>query len=97
MLISSQELETAFIQPLRINPNPTASNLQVSFQLKKATKGRLTISDKLGRVMWKAEQKKWNTGLHNVEIDVSNYPSGVYQLIWNYKSGNSVVNWVKMN
>jgi len=97
VLTSSQELETAFIQPLRVNPNPTSSNLQVIFQLKKATKGRLAISDKLGRIMWKTEQKEWNTGLQNVEIDVSNYPSGVYQLIWNDNSGLSVVNWVKMN
>ena len=69
----------------------------MSFQLKKATKGSLAISDKLGRIMWKTEQKEWNIGLLNVEIDVSNYPSGAYQLIWNDNSGQSVVNWVKMN
>jgi len=97
VLTSSQELETAFIQPLRVNPNPTSSNLQVSFQLKKATKGSLAISDKLGRIMWKTDQKEWNTGIQNLELDVSNYPSCVYQLIWNDKSGNSVVKWVKMN
>jgi len=96
VLTSSQELETAFIQPLRVNPNPTSSNLQVSFQLKKATKGRLAISDKLGRIMWKTEQKEWNIDIQTLEIDVSNYPSGAYQLIWSDNSGQSVVNWVKI-
>ncbi|MBK8723234.1 MAG: T9SS type A sorting domain-containing protein [Saprospiraceae bacterium] len=95
VLTSNQDLSAEFIQSLTVAPNPTAGNLQVTFQLKSATSGKLYITDRLGRTLWQSETKEWSTGQQTLDLDVSQYPSGVYQLHWQSNRGRSVVSWMK--
>lgn len=97
VLTSNEELSFEFIQPILVSPNPTIGNLQVSFQLKKASFGNLYITDNLGRTLWKCENYDWNTSPQLINLDVSKYPSGVYQLHWQSKNSKNVVSWVKVD
>ena len=96
VLTSNQDLPVEFIQSLTVAPNPTTGNLQVAFQLKSATSGKLYITDRLGRTLWQSETKEWSIGQQRLDLEVSQYPSGVYQLHWQSNHGRSVVRWIKV-
>ena len=95
VLTSNQDLPVEFIQSLTVAPNPTAGNLQVTFQLKSATSGKLYITDRQVRTLCQSENKDWSTGQQTLDLEVSQYPSGVYQLHWQSNRGRIVVSWMK--
>jgi photosystem II stability/assembly factor-like uncharacterized protein len=59
-------------------PNPFNPATKISFDLPKSGDVRLTVFDMLGREVTVLVSEKLNSGTYEVELDGTNYPSGVY-------------------
>lgn len=57
---------------LQVFPNPTAGDLNLTFELQSADNANISIMDISGRVMSVLLQGKLNAGTHNYSFDVSN-------------------------
>ena len=45
--------------------------------------------------IFQSETKEWGIGQQTLDLEVSQYPSGVYQLHWQSNLGRIVVSWMK--
>ncbi len=72
--VSTDEL--AIINSLGIYPNPTDYQTTIQLQLKQPTDLQVVVMNSLGQVLLKRNEGQTANFEHN--LDVSNYPSGVY-------------------
>lgn len=68
-----------FLQPdgLNLFPNPTTSTLHLQLQYSQATQGKLLIENLAGQTLH-AEALKLRPALQSWQVDVADWPSGVY-------------------
>ena len=79
-----------------IFPNPvqgTQANLQINSTKKMDLS--FTISDAMGRIVMQ-RRVQVNAGVNSFQLDLKNFPAGVYQLVYNNESTNQVVRFVKL-
>ena len=71
---SRATLENAF----KVNPNPVRQSAKVEFVLLKRKQVSVMIYDQSGKKMTTLVNRKMNKGMHELNWDASNLPSGVY-------------------
>lgn len=59
-------------------PNPFSSSSNLEFTLSQATDVRISVYDKLGRLIQQPVNKFKDAGNHNIEIDGSDWANGMY-------------------
>ena len=66
--------------PIKVSsfPNPFHNKLRIDFTLKHVYSIKIEIYDELGKNVWNS-QKDWalETGLHSINIDSQNFPTGI--------------------
>ncbi|NND32466.1 MAG: T9SS type A sorting domain-containing protein [Saprospiraceae bacterium] len=65
---------------IRVYPNPTASDVNIEFQVSQNGNVQIQTLDKLGRLI-KSESNFYSQGNNFHQIDLSNHPSGVYWVV----------------
>lgn len=80
---------------LKAKPNPFKENLDINFSVNKAGNYNLTIYNSLGVVVYKAEQKEFNQGEHNVLVDTQNFAPGLYTVVLKGRGVNESVKVIK--
>lgn len=80
---------------LKAKPNPFKENLDIHFSVKKTGNHNLTIYNSLGVVVYKAEQKEFNQGEHNVLVDTQNFAPGLYTVVLKGRGVNESVKVIK--
>jgi len=68
-------------------PNPFNPNTVISYQLAVRSDVSINVYDALGKVVVELINEKQNAGLHSIEFDGSNLPSGIY--FYELKAGNN--------
>lgn len=63
---------------LYIYPNPASDNLNIRFQLSKASDVTITLFDLSGRAVLKNVQNKLNAGQQELKMNIKNLPGGYY-------------------
>ncbi|MEM9916577.1 MAG: T9SS type A sorting domain-containing protein [Bacteroidota bacterium] len=71
------EEATEAISDMRLFPNPTSDQLNVTFQLAEASHVQLTVIDINGKV-WQLQQFNAGSGRQETEINVNDVPAGYY-------------------
>ncbi|MCB0743431.1 MAG: endo-1,4-beta-xylanase [Ignavibacteriae bacterium] len=69
-------------------PNPFNPNTTISFNLFKSGEVYIDLYDELGRKILQVTNKYFNSGYHEINLDASNLPTGVY--FYRLKKGNFV-------
>lgn len=80
--------ETINILSLKIFPNPASEYSVVEFELSKIADVEFVISSSLGRSRVKKSFHSCTAGKHNIKLDLSEYPSGIYVIT--IYAGNSI-------
>ncbi len=62
-------------------PNPASASTTIQYSLKNAGTVSLTAIDALGRVVWNAAEHGASAGTHNLELPMSTWPKGCYEVI----------------
>lgn len=76
---------------LPVYPNPASGNMTVGFVLERSAKLNIRIFDINGKpVKTIANQRMFDTGFHNLEVDLADAPSGVYYVTLEDKGFRSV-------
>jgi len=77
----SSNLEKGFDEGLQINPNPMDNNASIMYHLKDKDKITLTLFDATGKHLTTlAENQPHAKGMHQLELDVNDLPTGIYYL-----------------
>ena len=76
------------INNLTIYPNPAQTKLNIQFQLLQKEKVAISIFDLNGREVLKLSEQNFDTGKHEIKVDVSNLLNGIYFV--NTQSGSSI-------
>ncbi len=63
---------------VKLWPNPTANNAQVSFSITGKDTVDMSISDPSGRLLKTVFKRKLSAGNHQFSLGIENYPAGVY-------------------
>jgi hypothetical protein len=70
---------TLVVNGFKAFPNPASSRVSVSFTLPEAIEGRITLVDLAGRERQLLQpQTNYSKGSHQIDLDVSNVPEGIY-------------------
>jgi hypothetical protein len=70
-------LNNGLIKDLKVYPNPVSQSAMISFAASENGKAAITASDELGREVLMLNETI-SEGLFQKEIDLSNFPSGIY-------------------
>ena len=76
--VAGEAAPVASAAALGVAPNPTAGAVRLSFALDRASSGRLTLHDVLGREVAVLASGPWVAGAHEVRWDAQWLPAGVY-------------------
>jgi Secretion system C-terminal sorting domain len=66
------------INNLNLYPNPAQTKLTINFQLLQKDKVAISIYDLNGKEVLKLSEQIFDTGSHEIKVDVSNLPNGIY-------------------
>jgi len=69
-----------------VYPNPSNSETTIQLNLHESSDVILTALNPLGQCIYK-ETAKYNAGFNTINLDVKDYPSGIYTLIISTKNG----------
>ncbi len=61
-------------------PNPTSGKFNIHFILSDASDAQYQITDILGKTTMRSSKQKYEVGEHNVEVNITSLPQGVYFL-----------------
>ncbi|MEM1327204.1 MAG: zinc-dependent metalloprotease [Bacteroidota bacterium] len=75
---------------LKIAPNPTNANTQVTFYLPKTSQVQLHLFDANGRLLKTFQNGNFSAGTHQLEVDMRTQPSGMYYVILQHKEDRMV-------
>ncbi len=88
-LITSVNEKPTNFGSVSVYPNPTSNFTQLSFNLTKAANINATLVNVMGQKVQNISSGNFGAGAHNVTIDLSGTPAGVYFVTLN--TGNDVV------
>lgn len=71
---------------MNIYPNPTSGNSTLTYALKDNADVQVKVIDFTGKTVMSLNQGRQNSGFHNLNIDLSSLPAGVYA--YNITAGN---------
>jgi hypothetical protein len=72
---------TLKVSNFKVYPNPANNQATVSFTLPEAIEGRITLADLTGRERQALQpQTSFSKGSHQIDVDVSSVPEGIYLL-----------------
>lgn len=72
--------ETEAASNVNLYPNPTVSNVRMTFSIEKNSPVQYRLVNALGQVVKSADLGTLNSGNNQVDLNVSNLPSGMYML-----------------
>jgi hypothetical protein len=81
-------------EPVRIFPNPAANQVTIAFTLKQSVPVTLVTTDICGKEVQNKHLNFLQPGAHNVPMDISALPNGVYFL--QVRSGDLVLSTQKL-
>ncbi|MBZ0097784.1 MAG: T9SS type A sorting domain-containing protein, partial [Taibaiella sp.] len=68
-------------------PNPTSSVAYVNFSLEANSDVKVIVTDAIGRTVNVMEKNDMETGMHRLNVDMSQQASGVYNVTIQTESG----------
>ncbi len=74
-------------------PNPFAKTTNISFNIDEKGEVSFYLYDIRGKQIWN-QSKTYDSGLHNMDLDMELYPSGVYYLKMRSKTYDSVIKMI---
>ncbi len=83
------------LEALKAYPNPTTNHLNITFELVKSTKVRLSIQDELGRTLEVENNQLLAEGAHQFQFDVTKLPAGIYYYRLETANFNMMKSFVK--
>jgi hypothetical protein len=78
--LSSLPVEKDNNQIFNVFPNPSADNVTIQFSLTKAQHCEISIYDINGKTLKKIHLPKTTEGFHIVNLNISDYPNGIYSI-----------------
>ncbi len=81
---------------LNISPNPTFDNTNISFNLCESLNIHMYITNLNGTMTKEILNQKYNAGLYNINIDVSNLAPGTYFCVLETSYGINKIKFIKM-
>ena len=82
---------------LRIYPNPTTENVNISYKLENNSDIDIAVYDMTGKVVFYTALGRRQIGNHTESIDLSSIPSGTFLIRLSYSSGNAFGKVMKVN
>ncbi len=79
-----------------INPNPTFDNTMISFNLYESDNIYLYIANLSGNIIKEIINQKFDKGLHNINIDISDLATGTYLCILETSNEIKKIKFIKM-
>jgi len=76
-------------------PNPTAGQFSAQINVQKSTKGVLDLYTLTGRKLQTFYSGKLAAGAHTIDVNISNYPAGVYFIRFEANNRNQIVKIIK--
>lgn len=65
---------------LRVSPNPTDGKVNIHFVLSNVADIQYQVTDILGKTITRSSLQKYETGEHNIELNLTQLPQGIYFL-----------------
>jgi len=74
----STDVKEETIVDFKIIPNPVSSQMNIQFDLKKAEKVKISISDILGHQLMLVSDGDMNSGRQSISVDLNDFVKGIY-------------------
>lgn len=82
---------------LKVYPNPTSSNVNISYKLENASMIDITVYDMTGRAVYYSSLGKRQAGNHTESVDLSSIPTGTFLIRLSYNNKIAYGKVMKVN
>ena len=77
-------------------PNPFAGNTTIAFSLKKPEKVTINVYNLKGELVKKVSNKMFSQGRHKVDVEMTDFPSGIYYCRMDAGRNSEIVKMIKV-